>query len=74
MFGNISRKQLHQETYELLEKKHKAITRVRELHKPRKTISGELCDGCETECDDPWESIHYISYPCKTIKALDGEQ
>ena len=51
-----------------------AIARVRELHKPRKTISGEVCDGCETECDDPWESIHYISYPCKTIKELDNEE
>jgi hypothetical protein len=54
-------------------KQSDAIQRVRELHKSRKTISGEVCDGCETECDDPWESIHYMNYPCPTIKALDGE-
>lgn len=55
-------------TAQLLQEK---IDRVRELHQPY--YSPQACDCCPpdeqpdcTECND--------YYPCKTIKALDGEQ
>lgn len=54
-----------------------AVERVRALHKPftRKvpalwSNAGELetlCSACEVQSDSAF-------YPCRTIKALDGEQ
>ena len=38
-----------------------AIARVRKLH----LCCDDCCDSCHTCCE---------SYPCETIKALDGEQ
>lgn len=59
-------------TYFLVEANEakEAIERVREIHKPY-VVSGMACSCCKlsTEC-----SVCDESYPCPTIKALDGEQ
>lgn len=61
---------------------HRAIQRVRELHKPfiyeknGEIITTDICDGC-TKCwlCNEWGSSDDCgcnTYPCKTIKALEG--
>ena len=44
------------------------VRRVRELHKPCETFLGRaVCERCNSITGNP------ISYPCNTIKALNGE-
>lgn len=47
-----------------------AVERVRELHQGLYELAAfKFC----TECSFPEERI-YVAFPCKTIKALDGEE
>lgn len=51
-----------------LDRANEAIARVRELHKK------DVCDCLNDNCTDDWCLECDDFYPCKTIKALDGEQ
>lgn len=48
-----------------------AIKRVRELHKLEEYDGESFCSECITGWNFEYESA---SYPCDTIKALDGEK
>jgi hypothetical protein len=51
-----------------------AIIRIEELHKPIILSSGRVvCNVCEVYTTDD-EYPESITYPCDTIKALEGEQ
>jgi hypothetical protein len=55
-----------------------AIQRVRELHKPVKSLSGfgpEACEACSQLTSMALGYENWVAYGfCPTIKALDGEQ
>lgn len=53
-----------------------AIERVRELHKPVKSLFGfMICETCLKDFPTEFPSTYsVVPYPCPTIKALDGEQ
>lgn len=53
-----------------LARAYMAIERVRELHKPKQLSI--VWTGCEICWEHP--NTRGTSYPCPTIKALDGEE
>lgn len=57
-------------------KMYAAIKRVRELHRPIKSLFGfEICKICLKDFPTEYPSTYsVVPYPCPTIKALDGEQ
>ena len=56
----------------------KAVERVRELHKPVKSLGGfgpEACKGCSDLTSLALGYPHWVVIEfCPTIQALDGEQ
>jgi hypothetical protein len=63
---------------ELIEYKEmrEAIHRVRELHKPVKSLFGfTICEVCLKDFKTEYPNTYsVVPYPCPTIKALDDEQ
>lgn len=59
---------LSQDDYTALKLQAMAAQRVRKIHNRWKTTLGVVCD----ECRDAYGNL--MSWPCDTVKALDGEQ
>ena len=65
----FSPKGLIDDDLRIIIEEHKAVARVRELHKPIYISPNEyVCEYCTDDVGS------YRNYPCSTIKALDGEQ
>lgn len=67
---------LHPELWELMNNLQSQVARVRELHKPVKSLFGfVICETCLKDFPTEYPSTYsVVPYPCPTIQALDGEQ
>ena len=66
----FSPKGLIDDDLRIIIKEHKAVARVRELHKLEVHSGNNYCEHCRQGID----TVESVVYPCPTIKALDSEQ